>query len=91
MVYVIRAAGTDFYKIGYTGGSIEARMRQISTYCPHELTIFCVIDGGRLMEKEIHRTLRVYHARNEWFSVPLHEANSLLNLARLHPWNPNAS
>ncbi len=88
MVYVIRAVGTDFYKIGYTGGSIEARIRQLAPGCPHELMVFCRIEGGRALETELHKRLGEFRVRNEWFWLSGDKVQFLLDLSVFHPWKP---
>ncbi len=85
MIYVIKAMGTNFYKIGFTGGSVQQRYKAISANCPLELTIFCTMEGGHTTEKELHRKLMAFHVRNEWFSLTTDEVHSLLDMSRFHP------
>ena len=65
--------GTDYYKIGYTNGTVEDRVAGLQTGCPEKLEIVCVLSGDDVLEKELHRRFWEYKTSggDEWFKIPL--------------------
>lgn len=71
-IYIIRAIGTNMFKVGYTAGDPEKRLSQLQTGCPHKLEIYRIIDGaGREVEKQIADDLTDFSANGggEWFVI----------------------
>lgn len=65
-VYFICNPTTSRIKIGI---SIQpkARLRALETSCGERLELLAVIDGGREMEKDLHRRFAVSRGVGEWF------------------------
>jgi hypothetical protein len=71
MIYLIRAEGTIFYKIGVTrNNSIDRRLQHLQTGCPHQLVCCQLLacDNEPAVEKALHRVLGVRRVLNEWFA-----------------------
>jgi hypothetical protein len=69
MVYFIQAVTGGPVKIGYTRGSLGARLSQLQSGNPEELRVIGVRRGGRDLERELHQRLRHCHVRGEWFAL----------------------
>jgi hypothetical protein len=70
VVYFISAAAKPRHpiKIGFSSTrSVRNRLAQIQTGYPYPLEILLVIEGTRDLEQEMHRALRAYRLRGEWF------------------------
>lgn len=74
-VYLIRAMGTYFYKVGLTKGfatDVKARLSALQTGNPHSLEVVGLVHvPSPAWEKRIHAHLRGFEApaRNEWFEL----------------------
>lgn len=66
MIYLIQAGDLPFLKIGYSE-NIQGRIANMQTHCPVEIRCLVERNGSMLLEREIHRRLREYRARLEWF------------------------
>ena len=71
MIYMIRAIGTGYVKIGKAGGlDIEPRLIQLQVGCPFELRVIArVVDWPDYMESVLHRHLHRDSIRGEWFKL----------------------
>ena len=67
MIYLIKAEETNLYKIGYTAGTTESRIKTMQTGCPYELSIIKEVDGSLEKEKWLHKTFKKYRKQGEWF------------------------
>ena len=69
IVYIIRAVGTDFYKVGYTKDDHpEKRVSSMQTGCPLELKIIAYYANKTVKdERYLHGLMEIYHVRGEWF------------------------
>ena len=69
MLYVFNAEGTVLYKIGFTSGSVNNRLRQLQTGSGYKIIIiwFADIENARLVEKTTHRFYSNYKTIGEWF------------------------
>ena len=47
MNYLIKAEETNLYKIGYTAGTTESRVKAMQTGCPHKLSIIKEVNGSQ--------------------------------------------
>jgi len=65
MIYFIES--NNYLKVGYTS-NITNRMKQYATHNP-DFHLLYVIEGDEKLEKEIHRELKDYHYRLEWFYI----------------------
>lgn len=71
MVYIIRRANSDDFKIGYTRGSAADRLSQLQVGSPDPLHVYAtIIHGTPSTEKRIHEALQKYALRGEWFRLP---------------------
>lgn len=82
MVYFLRMAGTDYYKIGYTSrAEAGARLAELQTACPRKLEVVAVIEGSESVEAEFHRRFWQYRTDGgaEWFEIPEDKARGFTN------------
>jgi hypothetical protein len=68
MIYVIKAVGTQYVKIGRAADPIR-RLKQMQTGVPMQLVLLAVSDWPSAREKVIHVALKPYHVRGEWFTM----------------------
>jgi len=73
MVYLVRMAGTNFYKIGYTKDDPRRRINEIQVGNPSGLMVEAFWDGEIGDEQALHRYLHRHRRHGEWFelSVPI--------------------
>ena len=64
-VYCIVSAD-EYVKIGKTTNVLQ-RIRNLQCGNPHELRLFCAVAGGAEVEAYLHKRLRRFHHRGEWF------------------------
>ncbi|NEQ65524.1 MAG: GIY-YIG nuclease family protein [Symploca sp. SIO2D2] len=70
-IYLIRAVGTDRYKIGLTTRSVEARFAELNSSqspFPLELIDWFETDDVTADEGYLHEKFASYRVHNEWFS-----------------------
>ena len=67
MIYLVKAEGTNLYKIGYTDGKAEKRVKTMQTGCPHKLSIIEEAFGDMDKEKFLHNTFSEQRKQGEWF------------------------
>lgn len=82
MLYVIRAGGSGYYKIGFTSKEdVYCRVRQLQTGNPLKLSVVLTIDGDESDEAYWHMTFahRMTEATNEWFELTDDDLRSLGN------------
>jgi hypothetical protein len=84
MIYVLRVQNQrkGFLKIGTTETPAR-RMRDIQTNCPFDLSLVSLRPGTIKEEREIHRKLREYKTRGEWFE-DTKEVREFLNISMVH-------
>jgi hypothetical protein len=69
-VYLVRAVGTDFVKVGFTSAAEPAsRVSELQTGNPHELRLEDRFAGDMSMEGAVHATIKHRHVRGEWFQL----------------------
>lgn len=78
MIYLIRAAGTDLVKVGFTDRVPVARLRALQVGCPHHLVLEHELPGGPLDERRLHAQLEQHRDRGEWFRLPLEFAAAVV-------------
>ena len=68
MIYIIKAEGTNSYKIGYTK-DIAKRLKSLQTGCPNNLKIIDIFHGDYRKEREIQEQFKKSRIREngEWF------------------------
>jgi len=70
MIYVIRAVGTNYYKIGHSDrDDYSLRLNELQTGSPYDLETLLYIDGDAKDEKRIHDALSSFRTRREWFEI----------------------
>lgn len=69
MIYIIRAAGTDLFKVGYTSRHPEARLKELQTGCPHPIKVVHIMEGSLEEEGRLHEILGAYRVSGEWFKL----------------------
>lgn len=69
MIYLVKAVGTQYVKIGVASNPI-ARIRGLQTGMPTDLTILAAAYWPDSNERRLHRVLRQYRTRGEWFVLP---------------------
>ena len=67
MIYLVKAEGTNLYKIGYTGGKAKNRVKAMQTGCPYKLSIIKEVDGSQYREKLLHEAFLGKRKQGEWF------------------------
>ena len=65
-VYIIAEEGTDYIKIGHSE-NIRRRREVLQMGNPSSLYVLRVYDGGSEVECWLHRKLKEYRKRGEWF------------------------
>lgn len=84
MVYFIGAYGFRFLKVGHTSGGLAKRFSSLQIGNPEELCVYAVLDGGRVVEQEVHKRFARNHERGEWYRHSGDFKTWLLGLGR-HP------
>src|SRR5262245_57583150 len=86
-VYILRSGDDELFKIGRTRRAVQARIKQLSTGNPYELTVFDVIeteyDGD--CETYLHgrlRTKRLTGDAREFFAISPDELAEAIRDAR---------
>lgn len=69
IIYFVRAAGTQFVKIGHSQGDLASRIATLQTGCPHELKALATVDGTQADESSLHRRFKHLAVRGEWFRM----------------------
>lgn len=67
LVYFALAADLGKVKIG-TSRWPDIRIREIQTCCPVRVEYVFFLEGGRPMERHVHRLFQHLRCRGEWFS-----------------------
>ena len=74
-VYFIENVETGRIKVGFTDGSVAARLRALQTGSDARLRLLGVLESNELRgttERQLHRRFRGYHYRGEWFSKEIY-------------------
>lgn len=69
MIYIVRAQGTDLYKIGFTARQVEERLKEVQTGSPYPLKIIHTFDGSQDDEKRMHLEFKQFLIHGEWFKL----------------------
>lgn len=56
----------EFVKIGYTANP-NSRMSKFKTNNPYECRLVALIDGGKIIEAQMHERFAEFHHRGEWY------------------------
>lgn len=83
-IYVIAPRPEGPCKIGLSGNP-NRRLRQLQTGHPEPLSLYHTmeVEAGRvaLLEKLIHKTLRVWKQKGEWFRLSVEECKGEVEFA----------
>jgi hypothetical protein len=83
-VYYIRSGEDGPVKIGWTGGTVESRLRALQTGNSQQLRIVGLFPGHtQAEERQLHAQLSGFRLQGEWF-----EPQVLGVLARTEKWRP---
>lgn len=66
-LYLIHAADTRNFKIGFTDVSPENRLKNLQTASPYDLVLLGYREGTKETERKLHQKLYRHHKRGEWF------------------------
>lgn len=67
-IYFVRGS-KGAVKIGYTSGRVESRLKSLQTGSPDKLELLGVVDGGRELEKLLHKRYAEKRLEGEWFKL----------------------
>jgi hypothetical protein len=82
MIYFIRAGLSGCIKIGFTTGFVlEPRLKQLQTASPLPLKVLFCMEGGRSLEKKLHRSFANAREQGEWYR-PVPELLDYINAIR---------
>jgi hypothetical protein len=69
-VYLVRMAGTEFYKVGIAS-DVERRRSALTTASPVaiEIVAYALADDAAAEERKLHAILAPFRSRGEWFEL----------------------
>jgi len=67
MIYFAQEEPDGNIKIGFTDGDPAERVRSLQTGCSATLVLLAVGEGTQADEKDLHRKLKRFRVRGEWF------------------------
>lgn len=73
--------GSGLIKIGFAD-DVEKRVAQIQPMAGENLSVLCVIDGGRKIETELHKRFSEFRHFGEWFK-PSQEIMDFISEAKV--------
>lgn len=70
-LYVVKAEGTEQYKIGITSSRMTTRLSSLQTGCPHRLTVVYLFHHHaiRRLEAKLHAHFDAKRLTGEWFGL----------------------
>jgi len=80
MIYFI-TQHDRYVKIGYTRLDPYGRLKALQGSNPEELKLYCVIEGDRKKEQELHERFRDLLVRGEWYYMT-DKIRSYLNILK---------
>jgi len=86
-VYLIKTRDLEEYKIGFTKGNVEKRLKNLQTGCPSELVLVECFESefSTKIESSLHFMWDHYRVSGEWFYFPNNEQNKFNQLCeQLH-------
>ena len=85
-VYIIRASGTDLYKIGFSSSPLGKRLNQLTSGCPYPLQV--VLDlpcsNAKELEKKSHKRFADRKQKGEWFVFIAAQIEVAISFCRTH-------
>lgn len=66
--YVVQVGDDGPVKVG---SSVDPRRRlaELQRECPYALTVVWIVEGGRELERHVHRQLEGWRLHHEWYSA----------------------
>lgn len=91
MIYVIRIAGTETVKIGFTHSplTLKSRLKSLETGCHQKLKVEATMPGSKLKERCMHSFCVARHLRGEWFRLSQDEVSRMIE--KYQDWTPTAA
>ena len=88
MIYVIRAEGSEFVKIGFTKSNktLASRLKSLMGSCPLKLNVEAKMNGSKLKERCLHSFCISRHQSGEWFRLTPDEVKRMVEKYR--SWTP---
>lgn len=77
-IYIVRMKGTDYFKVGYTSGTVQTRMKQLQVGNPKPLKFVTTWGGDMDAEKEVHDMLGEFRTKGEWFELTTEDLLNVL-------------
>lgn len=74
-VYFIRCH--DYVKIGTCRSDFQLRFSELQIGCPYTLEFEFLIPGGHDLEQSIHKELKEYKHRGEWYKLSKEEVQHI--------------
>lgn len=81
-LYGVRAGSALYMKIGTTA-DLQTRISELQVGCPDSLAVLFAVPGDRHLERHVHRALRPWHHRGEWFLLRAESLAAVRNAIRL--------
>lgn len=71
VLYIIRAEGTNKYKIGVTVRAVSERVKELQTGSPYKLNVVASCSSSDIadLEQKIHALLSEHNTSGEWFEI----------------------
>jgi hypothetical protein len=87
-VYLLKIINNDkpLYKIGYTTKSMNNRLKNIQTGCPHKIDIVETYKSeyGKIIEKTLHNIFSHKKTHGEWFNLDLSDEVNFVGLCEIY-------
>lgn len=80
-VYLVQESGSRYFKVGISNYPVK-RLASLRCGHPRELMLVATCPGGQDREKKIHKALKNFHVRGEWFLIPEESQDILLSMFR---------
>lgn len=83
-VYLLKAEGTPYYKIGFSADNPWRREKELQTGSPFTLEMFFYVgvDSPKDAELALHQDLWECHHQGEWYSLTDEDVSKITNPAR---------
>jgi len=74
----------EIYKIGFTRGKPENRLKSLSTGNPHKMEIIKVFETkfNTKLEANLHNMFKSKRINNEWFMLNVDDVDGFLNICK---------
>ena len=85
-VYLLKIVNDDktLYKIGFTRGNVNKRIKELQTGCPYEIQVvdsYCS-EYGMIIERSLHNKYSHNKTYGEWFELGLKEELEFKDLCK---------